>query len=416
MNTPLVELVAAASATAAHLRRIDRPTALAAVASATAALLFARHIRRRRLRSAPPMELSTLSLPDELLISTYIDLSEASARGFEHVAYLLQCRHVIAVIDGCHVEAVNWLSSTVHAARRRGEADAYVVSPLHGLMKVVPQTVGGGVPSPPRAAAPQPAPPFATRFLRSVTAAPTVTGVVVDGSGGPASGDGTAWAAAATGNGAVLLAPGATLHADRIIGVADGEAPPTLLLDSGARVLGGTIDLSGGSVHLGADAVVEPGALVRGPAVIGARCVVRHGAYIRGDVLLGADGVFGGELKNVVALDGCELPHHSYCGDSLLGHRAHLGCGAVTANFPLFESSAPSLRVASGARVALGRRKIGAVLGDRCQLGCNSVTDPGTFLAPDTHAYPLSRLRAGVYGPGEILKPRQVVERAPLLQ
>ena len=117
----------------------------------------------------------------------------------------------------------------------------------------------------------------------------------------------------------------------------------------------------------------------------------------------------------MVALDGCELPHHSYCGDSLLGHRAHLGCGAVTANFPLFESSSPSLRVASGARVALGRRKIGAVLGDRCQLGCNSVTDPGTFLAPNTHAYPLSRLRAGVYGPGEILKPRQVVERAPLL-
>ena len=57
-----------------------------------------------------------------------------------------------------------------------------------------------------------------------------------------------------------------------------------------------------------------------------------------------------------------------------------------------------------------------SVLGDRCQLGCNSVTDPGTFLAPNTHAYPLSRLRAGVYGPGEILKPRQVVERAPLLQ
>ena len=62
------------------------------------------------------------------------------------------------------------------------------------------------------------------------------------------------------------------------------------------------------------------------------------------------------------------------------------------------------------------RDEIGAVLGDRCQLGCNSVTDPGTFLAPNTHAYPLSRLRAGVYGPGEILKPRQVVERAPLLQ
>ena len=127
-----------------------------------------------------------------------------------------------------------------------------------------------------------------------------------------------------------------------------------------------------------------------------------------------------------------------------------MGCGAVTANFPLFAGSRPALTL-RGARCALrpvvspegggasrgviardvrpfhpglsppgrydlGRRKLGAVLGDHCQLGCGSVTEPGCFLAPNTHAYPLSRLRAGVYGPGEILKPRQVVERAPLLQ
>ena len=183
-------------------------------------------------------------------------------------------------------------------------------------------------------------------------------------------------------------------------------------MEDGAKVLGGTFDLSGGSIYIGAHVVVEPGALIRGPAYIGDDCIIRHGAYIRGDVILGQGGVYGGELKNVLALDGCEVPHHSYCGDSLLGHRAHLGCGAVTANFPLFSTSTPSVRIASGARVSLGRRKLGAVLGDHCQLGCNSVTDPGTFLAPNTHSYPLTRLRAGIYGPDEIIKPRPAIERA----
>ena len=92
------------------------------------------------------------------------------------------------------------------------------------------------------------------------------------------------------------------------------------------------------------------------------------------------------------------------------------GGGTSPGNFNSTAALIVSGDLGSGARVAFGRRKIGAVLGDRCQLGCNSVTDPGTFLAPNTHAYPLSRLRAGVYGPGEILKPQQVVERAPLLQ
>ena len=74
--------------------------------------------------------------------------------------------------------------------------------------------------------------------------------------------------------------------------------------------------------HRHETAVVEPGVLVRGPAIIGAGVTLRHGAYVRGDAVLGSGGVFGGELKNVLALDGAELPHTGYCGDTLLGYRA----------------------------------------------------------------------------------------------
>ena len=113
------------------------------------------------------------------------------------------------------------------------------------------------------------------------------------------------------------------------------------------------------------------------------------------------------------ALSSPRLPHTGYCGDTLLGHHAHFGCGAVTANFPLFAGSRPAITL-RGARYDLGRRKFGAVLGDYCQLGCGSVTEPGCLLAPNTHAYPLSRLPRGVYGPRELLKNRPRIERAPL--
>ena len=93
---------------------------------------------------------------------------------------------------------------------------------------------------------------------------------------------------------------------------------------------GATLDASSGDIFLGRDVVIEEGALVRGPAVIGDGCVVRHGAYLRGDVVLGAGCVVGGEMKNVLALDKCELPHYGYVGDSLLGYNAHFGCGALT--------------------------------------------------------------------------------------
>ncbi|KAL1515996.1 hypothetical protein AB1Y20_002609 [Prymnesium parvum] len=198
---------------------------------------------------------------------------------------------------------------------------------------------------------------------------------------------------------------------ERMIGKSDGGSA-VLLLSAGVKVYGGCFDVSQGPIFLGEEVAVECGVLVRGPAVIEARTTLRHGAYLRGDCLLGADGVFGGELKGVLALDGAELPHQGYCGDSILGYRAHFGCQALTANFPLFAGSSPSVCV----RYLLGRRKFGAVVGDHCQLGCGTVTEPGCLMAPNTFAYPL--LPHGLYGPDELIKNRPhesgVIVRTPI--
>lgn len=212
---------------------------------------------------------------------------------------------------------------------------------------------------------------------------------------------------------------------DTIIGASD--AKHVLHVCLGAQVLGGTFDLRAGGIWLGESAVIEPGAHVAGPAIIGRNTVVRCGAYLRGDLVIGDAVVLRGELKNAVVMDRAELAHPGYCGDSLIGHRGHFGCQALTANLGLFGSelsvelpAEQGVGPKAAVRCRLGRRKLGLVLGDGSQLGCNSVTDPATFIAPRTHVYPLSRIAAGTYGPDEIIKNRVaeggILTRSPMRQ
>lgn len=182
-----------------------------------------------------------------------------------------------------------------------------------------------------------------------------------------------------------------------------GQVAPEVVLGDGcliadrATVLG-VVDVTKGSVFLGAGTCLEPGATVKGPCVVGENCELRAGCYVRGDVIVGSNVVMRGEIKNSIVLDGAEICHVSYIGDSIVGAKAHVAAHAVAANLPLFAGTKP-----------LGRRKLGAVIGDGAQLGASAVTSPGVFLAKNTHVYPLAHVRPGSYGPDVILKHNGVV-------
>lgn len=198
-------------------------------------------------------------------------------------------------------------------------------------------------------------------------------------------------------------ASGASLPADR------AERRPLktqLVVRPGAVVLGGTFDVSDGSVYLGTNVQVEPNVFIKGPAIIGDGSTLRSGAYVRGDVITGHSVVLRGELKNALVLDRAELCHPSYCGDSIVGFKSHFGNQVTTANLSLFaHSTAGNLLIdVDGKQYDTGRKKVGVVLGDWSQLGCSSVTDPCTLLRPNTVVYPLSRLCKGVYGPNQVIK------------
>ena len=130
--------------------------------------------------------------------------------------------------------------------------------------------------------------------------------------------------------------------------------------------------------------------------IIGHEAEVRQCAFIRGSALVGAGAVVGNstELKNCILFDKVQVPHFNYVGDSILGYRAHMGAGAVTSNVKSDKKNVV-VRV-NGQALETGLRKFGAMVGDRVEVGCNSVLNPGTILGRDSMVYPTSCVRGVV--------------------
>ena len=143
-------------------------------------------------------------------------------------------------------------------------------------------------------------------------------------------------------------------------------------------------------------AQVFPSAYLGAGCIIGPETEVRHGAFLRGSALVGAGCVVGNsvELKNVILFDAVQVPHYNYVGDSILGHRSHMGAGSITSNV---KSDKTLVVVKDGdRRLETGRKKFGAILGDRVEVGCNSVLNPGTVVGRDSRIYPVSCVRGAI--------------------
>ena len=177
------------------------------------------------------------------------------------------------------------------------------------------------------------------------------------------------------------------------------------------------------AVYIAEGARVEPGAYVLGPAYIGTGAVVRHGAFVRENVIMCPGSVLGhaSEAKNSLFLPRAHAPHFNYVGDSILGHRVNLGAGTKLSNLTMVSVKDPR----TGKRPALtltvgeetydtGLAKLGAILGDDVQTGCNSVLNPGVLLGPRALVYANASVRKGYYPPDVIVKLRQTIEQAAL--
>lgn len=154
-------------------------------------------------------------------------------------------------------------------------------------------------------------------------------------------------------------------------------------------------------------AKVAPTAFLGAPCIIGPNTEVRHCAFVRGAALVGANCVVGNsvELKNVILFDNVQVPHYNYVGDSILGYKSHMGAGSVTSNV---KSDKTLVVIRTDPPVATGQKKVGALLGDFVEVGCNSVLNPGTVIGRNTNIYPLSSVR-GVIPANSIYKTGGVI-------
>ena len=158
------------------------------------------------------------------------------------------------------------------------------------------------------------------------------------------------------------------------------------------------------------DATVFKTAYLHGPCIIGHGTEVRQCAFVRGSALVGDNCVVGNstELKNVILFDNVQVPHYNYVGDSILGYKSHMGAGSITSNV---KSDKTLVVVKDGvSELETGRKKFGAMLGDRVEVGCNSVLNPGTVLGRDVSVYPTSCVR-GVVPAGHIWKDKDHIIR-----
>ena len=183
-------------------------------------------------------------------------------------------------------------------------------------------------------------------------------------------------------------------------------------LPDGVHVLGERVFVDEGCT-------IEPGAVLVGPVVVGRGAGIRTGAYVRSNVILGDGALVGAhsEVKGAILLPGAKAPHQAYVGDSILGRDVNLGAGTICSNVKNVGREVTFRH--EGGVVHTGLRKFGAVLGDGCKTGCNTVLNPGVLMGPGSVTYPNASLRGGVYPPGTLVKVRQqqqLVEMARLQQ
>lgn len=174
-------------------------------------------------------------------------------------------------------------------------------------------------------------------------------------------------------------------------------------LAGASLVMAGAI-LVGTSIGLGKGTLVEGGATIKAPAIIGSNTEVRQGAYLRGYCLLGDRCVAGHatEVKHSIFLDDAKAGHFAYLGDSILGNHANLGAGTKFANLKFIPGSIKILHDSKSYDTKM--RKFGAILGDRAQTGCNSVTNPGTIIGKRGMLMPNTTAPSGYHLYGAIIR------------
>ncbi|MEF9938760.1 MAG: UDP-N-acetylglucosamine pyrophosphorylase [Clostridium sp.] len=174
---------------------------------------------------------------------------------------------------------------------------------------------------------------------------------------------------------------------DALAGISD------FLIELGKQLPKEEYEMRGEHIWIHKTAKVAETAFLNGPLIVCKEAEIRHCAFVRGSALVGEGAVVGNstELKNVILFDKVQVPHYNYVGDSILGYKAHMGAGSITSNVKS-DKLLVNIHGEDG-EIQTGRKKVGALIGDYVEVGCNSVLNPGTVIGRNSSVYPLSGVR-----------------------
>jgi len=165
------------------------------------------------------------------------------------------------------------------------------------------------------------------------------------------------------------------------------------IIELGKTLSSDKYERRGENIWIAKSAIIAPTACINGPCIIDEEAEIRHCAFIRGNAIVGKGAVVGNstELKNVILFNKVQVPHYNYVGDSILGYKSHMGAGSITSNV----KSDKTLVVVKSpyGNIETRLKKMGAMLGDNVEVGCNSVLNPGTIIGRNSNIYPTSMVR-----------------------
>ena len=175
------------------------------------------------------------------------------------------------------------------------------------------------------------------------------------------------------------------------------------IIELGKRLPKEIFEARGENIWIAKSAKIAPTACLNGPLIVDEDAEIRHCAFVRGNAVVGKGAVVGNstELKNVVLFNKVQVPHYNYVGDSVLGFKSHMGAGSITSNVKS-DKTLVTVKGKDGC-IETGLKKMGAMLGDHVEVGCNSVLNPGTVIGKNSNVYPTSMVR-GVIPANSIYK------------
>ena len=186
----------------------------------------------------------------------------------------------------------------------------------------------------------------------------------------------------------------------------------TYIIELGGSLPADKYEKRGENIWIAKSAKVAPTAYMNGPCIIDEDAVIRLCAFIRGNAIVGKGAVVGNstELKNVILFNKVQVPHYNYVGDSILGFKSHMGAGSITSNV----KSDKTLVVvkSSYGNIETGLKKMGAMLGDNVEVGCNSVLNPGTVIGRNSNIYPTSMVRGYVEADSIYKRQGEIAEKS----